>query len=42
MSTRTLVILAIVVVILISAGFAMRGEGAARLHHWIATMHGAR
>jgi hypothetical protein len=42
MSTRSIVILLIVAAALISAGFAMRGEGAARLHHWIATMHGGR
>jgi hypothetical protein len=42
MSTRSIVILVIVVAGLISVGLAMRGEGAARLHHWIANVHGGR
>jgi hypothetical protein len=37
-----LVILVVVVAALICGGVAMRGEGATRLHHWIASMHGAR
>jgi hypothetical protein len=42
MNTRSLVILLIVVAALLSVGFALRGEGAAKLHHWIGTMHGGR
>jgi hypothetical protein len=42
MRKGTLVLVLIVVAVLVSTAFAMRGEGGRRLHHWFAQMHGGR